>query len=77
MGTDGAGGAGWRAPRHPVAVTMAGWLKRLTRPTWIELLGLVAVVAGVSMMWLALGITIGGILLVLIAQGLRRDDSAA
>ena len=56
---------------------MAGWLKRLTRPTWIELLGLVAVVAGVSMMWLALGITIGGILLVLIAQGLRRDDSAA
>ena len=50
------------------------WLKRLTRPVWLEALGLVALVAGLSMIWMPLGISIGGILLVVMAYGLRHRD---
>mgnify|MGYP001579820912 CR=1 FL=1 len=42
-------------------------------PILVELLGLAAVIIGVCLIWLPLGIIVGGIIAVFIAQGLRRD----
>ena len=52
---------------------MDHWFRWRSMPTLVELLGLTAVVIGVCLIWLPLGIIIGGILAVFIAQGLRRD----
>ena len=46
--------------------------------TWYEIIGLLLVVAGLTLAWKPLGITVGGIILVFIAQGLKEppDESA-
>ena len=41
------------------------------RPTWLEMMGLLLVVTGLTLAWKPLGITMGGIILVFIAQGLE------
>lgn len=48
-----------------------GWRRSRLRPTWLEILGLLLIVAGLTWAWKPLGITTGGIMLVFIAQGLR------
>ena len=50
---------------------LPGWRPFRLRPTWLEIMGLLLIVAGLTLAWKPLGITMGGIILVFIAQGLR------
>ena len=45
-------------------------LKLGLRPTVIEVLGIVALIAGLCLIWLPLGLIVGGGLVVFISQGM-------